>query len=119
MEIFDNIAKKLTDAADFTIKEAEKLTGAAKAKFDILNKQNAIDDILIKIGTYVYDEYTDGALNNSEPIKAACVELKELYDQLNVLKEDLASKKNYKICEGCGAKIDRDMQYCHKCGKQQ
>jgi len=119
MDIFDNIAKKLTDAADYTIKEAEKFTGTAKIKFAIMNKESSIDDLYLKIGQYYYDQIIDSSIDNSIPIQAACDEISQLQNELKALNDELASLKNYKICVECGTKIDREMAYCYKCGKQQ
>ena len=119
MDIFENIAKKLTDAADFTIKEAEKFTGSAKIKFAIMNKESAIEELYLKIGQYCYDQNLDSSIDNSIPVKAACEEITVLKNELKNLCEELASLKNYKICSECGTKIDREMAYCYKCGHEQ
>ena len=119
MDVLDNIAKKLSEAADYTMKEAEKLTGAAKIKFAIFTKQSQIDDIIFKIGQYCYEENSDPEINNSEPIKAACDEINVLKKELDNLNEEMAVFKKYKVCSKCGTKIDREAFYCFKCGEQQ
>jgi len=119
MDLFDNIAKKMTEAADYTLKEAGKLTETAKAKFAIASKEAAIEDELLKIGKYCYDEHTNSALNNSEAIQTACGEIDKMVKELKDLHAELAVLKKYKVCKECGAKIDKDMSYCYKCGNQQ
>jgi hypothetical protein len=119
MDLFDNIAKKITETADYTIKEAGKLTETAKSKLAIAAKESAIEDELLKIGKYCYDEHADSTLNNSEAIQAACGEIDKLMKDLKDLHSGLAVLKKYKSCPGCGSKIDRDMSYCYKCGHQQ
>jgi hypothetical protein len=119
MDLFDNFAKKVTEAADYTLKEAGKLTETAKAKLAIASKQASIEEELLKIGKYCYDEHADSTLNNSDAIQAACGEIDKLTKELKELHTGLAVLKKYKICPECGAKIDRVMSYCYKCGHQQ
>jgi hypothetical protein len=119
MDLFENIVKKLTDAADYTLKEAGKLTDTAKTKISIASKEAAIEDELLKIGRYCYDEHADAAINNSDVIQMACSEIDKLTGELKNLNDELAVLKKFKICNECGTKIDRDMSYCHKCGHQQ
>ena len=119
MDLFDNIVKKLTDAADYTLKEAGKLTDTAKTKISIANREAAIEEEILKIGRYCYDEHADSAINNSDVIQVACSEIDRLNGELDILKAELAVLKKFKICPECGTKIDREMSYCHKCGHQQ
>lgn len=119
MDIFENIAKKITEAADYTLKEAGKLTDTAKIKFSIASREAAIEDELMKIGKYCYDEHANAELNNAEPIQAACAEIDRLTKEIHNLNGELAVLKKFKVCSECGTKIDREMSYCYKCGHQQ
>lgn len=119
MDMFDNIIKKLTDAADYTLKEAGKLTDTAKIKFAIATKEAAIEEEYQTIGKYSYADYTDPTSDNKDAIHAACEEIDKLIKEVNVLKSELAVHKKFKNCTECGTKIDKDMAYCYKCGHQQ
>lgn len=118
MDFWDNFSKKLTAAADYTAKEAEKLTGAAKLKFAILQAQNKYDDALQNIGQLRYDEYKLG-VDNNELIAAACAEVDGLAAQLEKMNIEMADIKNCRLCDACGAKVEKDMIFCPKCGTKQ
>lgn len=119
MDLWDDIVKKISDAADYTLKEAGKITDTAKIKLSIASKESTIDDIFLKIGKLHYEEHIDNSVDNGENIKAAFLEIEKLRSELKVLKSQLVITKKYKTCPECGAKIDREMSYCFKCGHEQ
>lgn len=118
MDFWNDFTRKLTDAADFTVKEAEKLTGSAKIKFDIAVLEKHVEDIYTDIGKLRYDEIKNST-DNSEKILADASEIDTITERLEAMKVEYASLRNYKLCPGCGAKIDRDVMFCPKCGKPQ
>ncbi|MFA6949040.1 MAG: hypothetical protein WCQ72_08665, partial [Eubacteriales bacterium] len=76
------------------------------------------DDIYVSIGMLDYDTHKNGAEHTDEK-NAFFTEIDSLTEKLEAMKLEHASLKNYKICPGCGAKIDRDTAYCPKCGLKQ
>ncbi len=118
MEIWDDIVKKLTNAADYTIKEAEKLTSTAKLKFSIIDEENRLQSLYAMVGKRYYDSLKDSE-EILEEYKAAFAEIKAKYEALEKMYEEQAASKNCNICPGCKSKVANDAAYCSVCGLKQ
>ena len=118
MEIWDDVMKKLTEAADFTIREAEKLTGAAKMKFLIAEQQSKLEASLGLLGKQVFDELKDKG-EIPEAYRSVYDEITERYDALEKLYAEQATTRKLHVCPACGNRIDRDAAFCPKCGVKQ
>ncbi len=119
MEItWEDISRKLTDAADYTVKKTEKLTAIAKLEYKLANKKNKLNLLYQNLGKVKYSEMAGDAVD-----EIAYRELQEkircmLYT-IERMEEQLAYLRNYRFCIACGAKIGNDMCYCPKCGTRQ
>ncbi len=117
MDLWNEISKTLYSAADYTVKEAEKLTGIAKLKY----KRNALKaklDLYYKSigelkyaernGQEVADEMYSGLF---EQVDAVLAEQKELESRLADLRDCVS-------CPQCGYKVQRGLSFCPKCGEK-
>ena len=118
MDIFEDLIKQLTNAADQTLKEAEKLTANAKLKFTIAEEENKLQSLFALIGRRFYEQYKDSD-EIPEGYKAAFSEVSAKQDMLEKLREDQAAAKNCSICPGCQSKIEKGAVYCKVCGLRQ
>jgi len=118
MEIWDDLIKQLTYAADQTIKEAEKLTSSAKLKFSISEEEHKLRSLYVAVGKYYYEKMKDSE-EIPENIKATFEEIDIKLANIEKLNEEQAIVKNCRICPGCKAKVAKDAPYCQNCGLKQ
>ena len=118
MEFWDDISKKVGDAANATVKGAEKLTGMAKIKYNIASKQGKLDKVFESIGRLRFDEFKNH-VDNTEIIDNFLLEARALDSDIEALGEELSELSNAKRCVNCKAKISKEMPYCPKCGTKQ
>ena len=119
MEFWDEFFQKINSAAEYTIKETEKLTETAKLKYRLSKAKNRLELLYMSIGKLRYEE------------TVLCKEApEELYDGFNSqvtatiadiesLKNEIAAIRDHVICPNCGTKIANDADYCSKCGAKQ
>jgi len=117
MDIFDDLLRQLTNAADQTLKEAEKFTANAKLKFTIAEEENKLQSLFALVGRRFYDQYKD-AQEVPEGFKAAFEEIKAKQEAIDKLRDDQAAK-NFSVCPGCKSKIEKGAVYCKICGLRQ
>jgi len=118
MELWDDISRKLSNAADYTVKETEKLTSIAKIKYKLTGEKNKLDLLYQSVGKLKYNEYI-GEESSQEFYEGLFKQIDEVLAEITSLEKKYAQLKNYKLCSSCGAKIGRDMLYCPKCGTKQ
>ena len=118
MEIWDDLIKQLTLAADQTIKEAEKLTSSAKLKFNISEEEHKLRSLYALLGKRYYEKMKDSD-DIPEEYRAAFEEISAKLENIEKLNADQAEVKNCRVCPGCKAKIAKDAPYCQSCGLKQ
>ncbi len=118
MDFWSDLSKKISSAADTTVKGAEKLTDIAKIKYSIATLRDKLEDVYIEIGSLHYDEIRKGC-DNSIEISEKCMEADGINSEIAEQTKKLAALKKYKNCESCGAKIEKDLAYCPECGTKQ
>jgi len=118
MDIWEDLIKQLTNAADQTLKEAEKLTASAKLKFTIADEENRLQSLFALVGRRFYEQYKDSD-DIPEGYRAAFDEITLKQENLDKLREDQAAAKNCSVCPGCQSKIEKGAVYCKVCGLRQ
>lgn len=118
MEFWNDLSKKVGDAANATVKGAEKLSGIAKIKYNISVKNAKLDKIFENIGRLSYDEYKNDVVN-SEIIESFFLEAKAIEAEIASLNSELDEISNSRRCIECKAKLAKDMTFCPKCGAKQ
>lgn len=115
MEFWDEVYKKITDAANYTAKETGKMTEIAKVKFNILREKSKLDDAYKAMGETYYNqmktsEYDDKQITVAyDKIEKSIVEIERLNTLLNAL-------SNTTVCSGCGKKVEKGTPFCSQCG---
>lgn len=124
----DEVIKKVKSGAAKVKDNAEKLTRVALSKtktvieekkysFTISGIENKVNEILIKLGNVIYDEYENGT-EFSEDINEKCRQIQELKKDISELRKKIAEIKNSDVCENCGKAINENDTFCAKCGKK-
>ncbi|MBR5314904.1 MAG: zinc-ribbon domain-containing protein [Clostridia bacterium] len=115
MEFWDEVYKKISDAANFTAKETGKMTEMAKVKFNILREKSKLDDAYKEMGEIYYtqmktSEYDDKKITVAyDKIEKSIVEIERLTTLLGAL-------SNTTVCSGCGKKVEKGTPFCSQCG---
>jgi len=118
MELWDDISKKVGDAASAVGRGAEKLTDIAKLKYAIVTRQGKLEKTFESIGSLKYDECKNGA-DNSDVIAELVADADAINAELADLRERLGERTGTARCAKCGAKLAKDALFCPACGAKQ
>lgn len=118
MEIWDDISKKVGDAANAVGRGAEKLTDIAKLKYYIVTKQGKLEKTFESIGSLKYDEFKNGT-DNSDVIAELIADADAVSAELAELRERLGERTGTVRCPACGAKVAKGAAFCQACGAKQ
>lgn len=119
MEFWDNLSKTVSDAADYTVKEAGKLTGIAKLKYKISTVRARLDTMYVKIGRLKYSESKGTADDSGCSYNELFETIDSLEAELVGYENELAKLKNERLCIACRSVIGLDMSFCPRCGAKQ
>ena len=141
MAFFQDLGKKITNAAQDASKKTTELIEISKLNSSINTEKAAIVETQKKIGTMVYDMFTAGE-PLPEPLLAEVQSISEKNQAITTLENKIAEIKaeaeRYKeeqaqakaqqpqtgqaapegtrFCSGCGAPLEPGMVFCGKCG---
>lgn len=119
MEFWDNFSKTVSDAADYTVKEAGKLTGIAKLKYKLASARARLDTLFADMGRIKYDELKGTADSGVEPYGDLTAKIDALKIEIEKCENELAKLKNVRLCVACRSVIGIDMAFCPRCGAKQ
>lgn len=111
---FEKLKSKLSNAAVKTKETSGTMVEIAKLKYKLLEVNSNIDDNYKSIGKLVYNSSDDEDI--SEKLKELSDKLTILIDTKNDMQsryDDLLSKKQ---CPECEARMEKDFDFCPKCG---
>ena len=117
MDFWDDVYKKVSDAANYTAKETGRLSELAKVKYNLMREKAKLEDAYKEMGELYYNqmknsEYDDKKIALAyDKIEKSITEIERLNTQANVI-------NNTKICKKCGEKLTKEMLYCPKCGDE-
>ncbi len=122
MDFWGELGKKISNAAsnaaDYTVKETEKLTNIAKAKYKLSNLKNKLDQLYRNVGELCYDKHT-GESAEEVSFDELFSEIAETLEEIDKLELYIAKLRCDNVCEKCGSKLNRDMLFCPRCGHRQ
>ncbi len=116
MDFWDDVYKKVSDAANYTAKETGRLSELAKVKYNLMREKAKLEDAYKEMGELYYNqmknsEYDDKKIALAyDKIEKSITEIERLNTQTNVI-------NNTKVCQKCGEKLTKEMLYCPKCGE--
>ena len=118
MEFWDDLSKKLSDAADYTVRETGKLTEVAKLKYRLSVLRGKENDLFRALGKIKYGECSGNATDTSA-CDGIVGQISELRREAEELSARLAALRNYKFCIACHEKMAASMTFCPYCGTKQ
>jgi len=118
MDIWEKITKTVSEAADYTAREASKLTGIAKLKYKISAAKARLDNLYASLGRLKYDELK-GNVPSGTTYDELVAKIDKVKEEIDRYENELAELKNERLCISCHATIGIDMAYCPRCGAKQ
>lgn len=124
MDFFDEIGKKINDAADVIVSKTKSITESTinqtKSIGDITKLKAQKRTIEKNITGYYYQlgkAYYENSGNNCEYIYSELVSaIDSEKDKLNAIISDIDKIGGVVHCDKCGAKLAADSVYCNICG---
>lgn len=118
MSIWDDVAKRMSDAASFTVKKTGEITNIAKLKYALHSEQSKLAECFEEIGKLYY-AYQREEKDYVTEIAALIAEADVIKMAIAEVEADIAKLQNNVICPSCGSKIDAAMAFCPVCGTKQ
>lgn len=121
MAIKDNlfkIGKYLEEGVSNVAVKSGNLIEISKLNIAISSEEKMIDEIYMKIGKKIYKNYQEGKISDKWLIDK-CKEIHEIEKDIASIKKKILKVKDRKVCKSCGAEMDKDSEFCPKCGKVQ
>ncbi len=115
MSFFQNLGKKVGEAAQGVKSKTDELAAVAKLNKSIADETKKIQQAYTNLGMKVYDLYKQSG-EIDDLFADNCQIIKMAEDAIAVFKEQILEIKNIKKCPDCGTESLRDVQFCPKCG---
>lgn len=119
MDFWDSISKTVSEAADYTAREAGRLTGIAKMKYRISISKARLETLFASLGRLKYDELKGTTPSGTASYDEIVEKIDDLKAAIYRYEEEIAKLKNERLCVSCRAVIGIDMAFCPRCGAKQ
>jgi rRNA maturation endonuclease Nob1 len=117
MSFFQNLGKKVGDAAKGVKEKIDELAAIAKLNKSIADENKKIAQAYTDIGKKVYEFYKQGELiHDSFADECQTIDLAE--KAIVSFQEQILNHKNLKKCPNCGNEVAKDVLFCPKCGNK-
>ena len=115
MNIFNNLKRGATDAANKAAKKTGEITNIAKLTMNIKNAETKLGDVYEEIGRLFYTAERTGEDCTSE-IAANIMKADKIKADIANYKAEIAVLRNVIVCENCGNEVNADYAFCNFCG---
>ena len=115
MSFFENLGKKVGEAAQAAAKKSSEIVEVTKLNASVNQEEDKIQKTYTQIGKMIYENYEQTG-EASDLVKEACEQIAAYKANIKVLKEKIAEVKGIKSCINCGAEMERSTLFCSKCG---
>ncbi len=120
MEFFNKLGKKASEAYKVTADKTGKLAKEAKLRMKMGELKSEINNIYQEIGKKVYENHTiEPKQDISNELKEDCTKIDCLSDEIESILKECLELKDKKQCPNCFTEIEKDVQFCPKCGAKQ
>ncbi|MBQ7717802.1 MAG: zinc ribbon domain-containing protein [Clostridia bacterium] len=117
MDVITSIKETLGKAIKTGVDKSNEIVEITKLKFALSDIESDISKLMRDIGESVYEAYKE----NKEPdeeINANCALIAEKYEQAEEMRAKINELKKLTQCPKCGCAMDKDAQFCSKCGEK-
>lgn len=119
MSFLENLGKTISGAAQTAAKKSGEMVEITKINMAIGSEEDKIEKLQLQMGKKVYDNFVAGTAVSLDDFKDACNEIVERYNTIKDLKTKIMDVKNIKLCQACGTELEKEVQFCNKCGAKQ
>lgn len=117
-EISKIVGKTATDTYNTVADKSGKAIEDAKLKMAIADKEDKIEEIYIKMGKTVYDEYKAGE-DVGKVFTKESKKVDKILTEIAEHKKIILYNKGLRICEKCEEVIPNESTFCSNCGEKQ
>ena len=113
MGFFSDLGKKTSETAG-------KISKEAKLKLKINDNKSKIKDFYAEIGKKVYEKHLkEENISIKDDLLVECTHIDELSKEIEEARLEILHLNNKRICSKCSAEIEKNAQFCPKCGEKQ
>ena len=113
MGFFNDIGKKTSEATSKIAKET-------KLKMKINENKGKIKELYEEIGKKVYEKHVrEENVIIKEELAEECAKLDGLCKEIEEARKEILTLNQKKVCSNCYAEIEKEAQFCPKCGERQ
>ncbi len=113
---FMKIKKEVAKTAIKAKKASANMVETAKYKFKLSEIKSDINEKYMQIGKLVYN--SDEASDIADKLQALCDEITSLKTTAEDIQATIDVMFNKKACPSCSSYIDKDFDFCPKCGNE-
>ena len=118
MAFFENLGKKVGEAAQAAAKKSSELVEVTKINMNISQEEDKIQKLYTQMGKRIYEGFqASGATDPAFAEDCAAIQAHE--ETVKSLKQKILEVKNMKACPSCGTELERNIMFCAKCGTKQ
>lgn len=117
-ESLSKIGKHLEDGVSNVAYKSENLIEISKLNMAISSDEKLINEIYLKLGKKVFKDYKDNKILDNSLVEK-CEEIEEINKDIASLKKKVLKLKDKKQCKKCGETMEKEADFCPKCGKEQ
>lgn len=115
MAFFENLGKKVGEAAQAAAKKSGELVEVTKLNVNINSEEDKIQKQYLQIGKSIYEKYNASGVAEDE-VKQFCETIKVHEQNIKTLRDKIAEVKGTKQCFSCGTEMEKTQVFCSKCG---
>ncbi len=115
MAFFDGWKDRATDVVQVAGKKVEEAYGATKIKLQIADKQGELRTLYRELGEIVYENAKKND-PDTDAVEDKIAEIEIALEGIAALKGEERELKNQVECPECGEGVDKEANFCPKCG---
>ena len=110
MGFFNDFGKKTSETTSRIAKET-------KLKIKVNENKGKVNDLYKQIGQKVYEQYTKK--EDQTDLKDLFKQVDSLLSEIEEANKEMLTLNNKKLCSNCQEELEKDAQFCQKCGTKQ
>lgn len=117
MAFWGNLKKKAGTLAQSAAQKSGEVMEITKLNMNIKTEKEAKEALYRELGEFYFKKQTTGEFSE-EIVNKLCEQIKIHAENIVFYQEKVNKIKNMIICPICGQGVERDNQFCGKCGAE-